>query len=209
MKLTDLHTHSSKNDADTYILNSNGDIPAHAGLLSVGLHPWDIDGQWQHQMQKIAAAATDERVRAIGECGIDLIRCNIPVEQQAEILRRHIELSESLHKPLILHAVKGQETILRLHRTMRPAQAWIIHGFRGKPQQAMQYTAAGINLSFGEHHNSEALIATPLEQLFIESDESSMPIADIYKKIAEELDLPMEKLAAIVEENCRRCGIVR
>ena len=44
---------------------------------------------------------------------------------------------------------------------------------------------------------------------FIESNESNMPIADIYKKIAEELDLPMEKLAAIVEENCRRCGIVR
>jgi TatD DNase family protein len=152
-------------------------------------------------MQKIAAAATDERVRAIGECGIDLIRCNIPVEQQAEILRRHIELSESLHKPLILHAVKGQETILRLHRTMRPAQAWIIHGFRGKPQQARQLTGAGLYLSIGEHFNPMSARAVPLDRLFVESDESQRPISEIYGSIAGAKGMTAEELVSAIREN--------
>jgi TatD DNase family protein len=208
MRLIDLHTHNSNSDADIYILNSNGDITTHAENISVGLHPWNIDDMWEQRMQEIATIATDKRVRAIGECGIDLVKSSSTVSLQTEILQRHIELSKSLHKPLILHVVKGQEIILNLRRTMHPEQAWIIHGFRGKPQQAAQYMAAGLYLSFGERCNSDALAATPLDRLFIESDESTLPIAELYKKAADTLGVPLEKLAASVEENCKRCGIV-
>lgn len=208
MRLIDLHTHNSNSDADIYILNSNDNIATHAEHISVGLHPWSIDERWEERMQEIATIATCKRVRAIGECGIDLVKSKSTVTLQTEILQRHIELSERLRKPLILHAVKGQEIILNLRRTMRPQQAWIIHGFRGKPQQAAQYTAAGLYLSFGEHCNSDALAATPLDKLLIESDESRLPIAEIYKKAADILELPQEKLAAVVEENCTRCGII-
>ena len=208
MKLIDLHTHNSNSDADIYILNSDSCISAHAERQSIGVHPWNIDDMWEQRMQEIATLATDNRVKAIGECGTDLVKSNSPVEVQVEILRRHIELSENLHKPLILHVVKGQDIILNLRRTMRPKQAWIIHGFRGKPQQATQYTTAGLYLSFGEHYNSDALAATPLEKLLIESDESTLPISELYKRIADSLKLPLEKLAIVVEENCKQCGIV-
>ncbi len=208
MKLIDLHTHNSNNDAEIYILNSNNNIATNAERISVGLHPWNIDDMWEQRMQEIATIATDQRVRAIGECGIDLVKGSSTISLQTEILQRHIELSERLHKPLILHVVKGQEIILNLRRTMHPEQAWIIHGFRGKPQQAAQYMAAGLYLSFGERCNSDALAATPLDRLFIESDESTLPIAELYKKAADTLGVPLEKLAAAVEENCKRCGIV-
>lgn len=208
MKLIDLHTHNSNNDAEIYILNSNNNIATNAERISVGLHPWNIDDMWEQRMQEIATIATDKRVRAIGECGIDLVKGSSTISLQTEILQRHIELSERLHKPLILHVVKGQEIILNLRRTMHPEQAWIIHGFRGKPQQAAQYMAAGLYLSFGERCNSDALAATPLDRLFIESDESTLPIAELYKKAADTLGVPLEKLAAAVEENCKRCGIV-
>ena len=208
MKLIDLHTHNSNNNAEIYILNSNNNIATNAERISVGLHPWNIDDMWEQRMQEIATIATDKRVRAIGECGIDLVKGSSTISLQTEILQRHIELSERLHKPLILHVVKGQEIILNLRRTMHPEQTWIIHGFRGKPQQAAQYMAAGLYLSFGERCNSDALAATPLDRLFIESDESTLPIAELYKKAADTLGVPLEKLAAAVEENCKRCGIV-
>ena len=65
-----------------------------------------------------------------------------------------------------------------------PSQKWIVHGFRGKPQLAGQLLKAGIDLSFGEKFNPESIQITPIERLFIETDESAMPIERIYEQIA-------------------------
>lgn len=60
----------------------------------------------------------------------------------------------------------------------------VVHGFRGKPQLAKQLLNAGFAISYGEHFNPESVAVTPLDKLCIETDESEMPIEEIYKKIA-------------------------
>ena len=181
MKLTDIHTHRAiTDDVYTTIVNCGESTTPEATNCSVGLHPWMVDDEWMQRMTAIATAAEASQVKAIGECGIDLVKGTADEQTQIAVLRKHIELSEGVHKPLILHIVKGQEAIMRLRKEYAPTQAWIIHGFRGKPQQAMQYINAGFHLSYGSRFNKEALADTPVNRLFVESDEADTPLADIY-----------------------------
>ena len=207
MRLVDLHTHHKDKDGNLFILCCTDGSGVEEKNISIGLHPWFIDADSEPRMQKIARLAPMKNVKAIGECGIDKVGSKATIERQIEILKAHIELSEQLQKPLILHIVKGQEIIMRLHKERRPTQAWIIHGFRGKPEQARQYTSSGLFLSYGTCLNKESLLSTPLDRLFIERDEDRIPLAQHYNNIADILGLSIEELAATIVRNCESCGI--
>lgn len=207
MTLIDLHTHHKDKEGNTFILNCTTEKTGDAENISIGLHPWEIDEDWAQRMQEISQVSSAENVKAIGECGIDKIASKATIKTQIEVLKAHIELSEQLQKPLILHIVKGHDIIMRLHKERRPTQAWIIHGFRGKPRQAQQYITEGFYLSYGIKFNKEALLCTPLERLFLERDEEKISLEIFYNYIAEILDIPVEKLVATISRNCKNCGI--
>ncbi len=199
----DIHTHrTTLGEAVTSIVNN----ATTASFASVGIHPWDITPQWPTELERVAIAAKEERVVAIGECGIDKIKSPASIELQTEVLKAHIELSEKIEKPLILHCVRGAEEIISLHKKHRPRQAWIIHGFRGRPELAKQLLREGFFLSFGEKFNNDSLAATPLNQLFAESDTSEKHIKDIYASIAKVKNISTEELATIIKENAGFCG---
>lgn len=141
--------------------------PVVAGEYSVGIHPWDsgAPADWD----ALEALLRHPAAVAVGECGLDALR-GPGIGRQEEVLRRHIELSERLGKPLILHVVRAMEPLLRIRREMTPRQPWIWHGFRGKPQQAAQLVRAGIALSLGPVHNEGVPPLVPPLMLFRESD---------------------------------------
>ena len=204
----DLHTHNAEHDERCIkIVSSNTVTSAANTLFSVGIHPWYITNSWQEDIQSIAAIAGDKRVAAIGECGIDMVKSAAGIETQKEILKAHIAISEKEEKPLILHCVKGYDTIIALYKESRPRQAWIIHGFRGKPEQAAQLLRVGFYLSYGEKYNRDSLAATPLDRLFIESDTSATSIGEIYHSIAMELGTSTETLMAATQKNAEKCNI--
>lgn len=182
----DIHSHRMNccNDETLVCLSFDDDVKSE-GFYSIGLHPWktDMDKQSLEQaMNEVTLKASHRNVVAVGECGIDRLR-GADIKVQTEIFRRHIALSEQLHKPLIIHAVKSYDIILRLKKELKPSQLWIIHGFRGKPETARQLTDNGIALSFGEKFNSESVLVTPADLLFTETDESDKDIAEIRKNI--------------------------
>ncbi len=176
--------------------------------ISVGIHPWYINADWKNDLAAIAGFAGESNVAAIGECGIDTLKSPAPVELQEEILKAHILLAEELRKPLIIHCVKAYDRLVALRNGLKPQQAWIVHGFRGKPQQAEQLIKAGFYISLGEKFNTESAKAIPMEKLFIESDESSAAIADIYAAVAREKGADVEKLALQTMQNAAKCGII-
>ena len=206
MLLTDIHTHRVPDDGGRFILDCGTSTPDGVQCASVGIHPWHICDGWERDMLAVEATASLPAVKAVGECGIDCLRGSASHDLQECVLRRHIALSESIGKPLILHIVKGQETVVRLRRELRPQQPWIVHGFRGKPEQARQYIAAGLHLSFGIRFNEEALRATPLNRLFLESDEDCTPMNVHYNRVAEALAMPVEELIEAVNRNCSIFG---
>ncbi len=72
----------------------------------------------------------------------------------------------------------------------------------------MPARSAGYYLSFGERtfrspRTVEALRRTPVENLFAETDESDVPIEEIYRRIAQAKDLDPELLKCAIYRNYR------
>lgn len=187
--IVDIHTHQSTASNYPSIRNLTfeeagrifaSDIP---GLFSVGIHPWHADDFSPELLDNLLAWLSDKRFAALGECGLDK-NSRVPMEVQQDVFEQQISLSEKTGKPLIIHCVGCFNELFELKKKLNPQQLWIIHGFRGKPQLAVQALKAGCSLSFGEHFNVESVRLTPIDRLFIETDESPLPISGIYHSIA-------------------------
>ncbi|GAT62776.1 TatD family hydrolase [Paludibacter jiangxiensis] len=162
-------------------------------LISVGLHPWHVGTDWEEQLRMLGEVAGKKRVMLIGEAGLDKL-CKTDFALQQTVFLRQIELSEEVQKPLIIHCVKAWPELIGIRKKMLPSVPWVIHGFRGKPELASQLLELGLYLSFGEKFNVDSLRITPLEKLCTETDESRLPIEEIYCKIAEVKGVSVEEL---------------
>lgn len=173
----DFHTHNLM-AKKALISVEPGFTPLEGALYSVGIHPWHSADVTREKLQRLEADARLDCVKAIGETGLDKLRGGA-AEAQIELLKHHIELSETLGKPLVLHVVKAFPEIIVLKRRMQPVQPWIIHGFRGKRQLAEELLRHGFYLSLGENFNAEAARIIPSNRLLAETDESTANIAAI------------------------------
>lgn len=197
----DFHTHNriSKNGVNIYNLTLTEteefvDYPTD-DYFSVGLHPWDSEKYTDELFATIEKLSSNRKIIAIGECGLDK-NTETAFDIQLSIFEKQVLLSEGIRKPLIIHCVGYYNELLDLKKKVNPVQLWIIHGFRGKPELVEQLLKVGCALSYGEHFNAESVRITPLEKLFIESDTSLLPIAEIYRKIAEAKQCRVNELIA-------------
>ena len=186
----DIHTHSEQNHNPFAVRNLKTneaqvflESNPHS-YCSIGIHPWDVHLADTLMIVELEKLAANKMVVAIGECGLDK-NSTASIKEQDYYFERQVMLSEKLGKPLIIHAVASFNEIMAMKKRMQPKQAWIIHGFRGKPELAKQLLKMGFALSFGEKFNPLSVEVTPLHQLCIETDVSCMRIEDIYHNISE------------------------
>lgn len=179
-----------------------GDVEADRGdYYSVGIHPWELTEhnagrlldyleRWLHR----------KRLVAVGEAGLDKLAA-APIELQLAVFKEQVRLSEKCGLPLIIHCVKAMDELLAVKKEFHPQQAWIWHGFRGKPEQAMLLLKKGFYLSFGEYYSDEAMRTVPDERLFLETDNSSLDIEDILCGAAKMRGVEMEALREVIRRN--------
>lgn len=212
MRYYDIHTHrylsTSANSASVYNLSEDeikkGGIPELANLYySSAIHPWHIANGVISIEDIYQLAISSKKIVAIGECGLDKL-IDIPMEVQKRVFVQQIELATKLDLPLIIHCVKAWDQLLELYREHRSSNPWILHGFRGERQQTEQLMKFGFYFSIGEYFNSDALVTIAPKHLFLETDESSLPIQDIYTQVANALSFEIDELIMCVEQNVRR-----
>ena len=174
MKILDIHTHVLPEEPGTAIVCIGcGPIPDGAleqgHVFSAGLHPWDVTGHDEEAFRNLEELIAKPQVLAVGECGFDTLK-GPSHELQEQAFVRQVELSERYGKPMILHVVRDFDSVIRLRKQLKPTQKWIIHGFRGGPQQMEQLYSNGILVSFGPKHNPETIREVPPERLYFETD---------------------------------------
>ena len=162
-----------------------GEVRPDDEYVCCGIHPWHVDDDWHEKLDILRLEALKPNVVAVGECGLDKA-VSRDLTQQMEAFRQQVLLAEQVGKPMVIHCVKAFDELLAIHKAMRPMQKWLIHGFRGKPEQAKQIMAKGLLLSFGHRYNIESLryVASALGKLYIETDDSSLSIIQVYDQIA-------------------------
>lgn len=185
IQILDIHTHHEAPQPHAVVCVSPDKFaPVEGQLYSVGIHPWlTCDAIPDALWQQLEEAASHPQVAAIGECGIDLVKGG-PLYKQMLVMKRQIELSERVGKPMVIHCVHAHDIVIGLKKDLKPLQKWLVHGFRGKPTVASMFCDAGISLSFGERYNEKSVGKVPDGMLLAETDESEMPIEDIIVRLS-------------------------
>lgn len=175
------------------------------GLFSAAIHPYSMAGfdiTWIDRLQQIAASG---RCVAIGETGLDMRQEYAATEkQQRAVLDEHLFLASKLQKPLIIHAVKARDEVLRrLDSVTVPV---VFHGFAGTAQAAAQITERGHYISLGHKiTHDEALIERARQfdrsKLLLETDDHDSTIQQVYRATAAALGVEIQELQRIVEHN--------
>ena len=171
-----------------------------------GIHPWFLDETNQkQQLSSVETAINDPRIIAVGEAGFDKLRGPSP-ELQLKVFEDQVMIAESHMKPLIIHCVKAWDELLSSRKKLRPGMPWMVHGFRGSVELAAQLISKGMYLSFWfdfiMRPESSGLIRTiPQDRIFLETDGADVDIRDIYKKVAEDLNITVLDLKAVILAN--------
>ena len=184
--------------------------------LSVGLHPWQVADDWPEKLAQLRRDVQDERVWAVGECGLDKAK-GVALSVQLDAFRAQIALAEAVGKPVVVHCVRAFDELLALRRQWtdecrrrgKVPQPWVIHGFRGKPEQAKQLMAKGLLLSFGHRYHVETLqyvfeaslsaTAGVTRPFFLETDDLPLSVRQIYEQAARHLGVDVARLESLCD----------
>jgi TatD DNase family protein len=192
----DFHTHCDRTSPDLINLQTlhvTSELTASElpNICSLGLHPWFVQIEtWEASWQNLVDLAKSSNVVAIGECGLDR-NIELPLETQISILQRHIELAESLQKPLVIHCVRAFSELIALKKSTKTSIPWIIHGFHKKEEVFQQLLKHDFYFSFGAAILSDrspilqAIATIPNGKFLLETDDrTDISIKQIYARAA-------------------------
>lgn len=201
MDFFDFHHHKKNTLYGIYNIDF-GTVPPESPY-SIGIHPKDISVDSVEEQFSWLESNITENCLAIGECGLDSM-VQIPQKIQEQIFLRQILISNEIKKPLIIHCVRKFYEVISLKKKAR--QAVIIHGFNKKERIAEDLLKNNFYLSFGKavlYHLSlqEIVKNTPLDKMFLETDNECFNIEELYSKVSELKGISLEKLTEQVLEN--------
>ncbi len=125
-----------------------------AVLAAVAIHPNDAArlaerGQLDAAIERIDELAGQERVRAVGETGLDYFRTGPegrPVQEES--FRRHIEIARRHGKALQIHDRDAHQDVVRVLRDEQLPPKVVFHCFSGDAQLARICNENGWYMSF-------------------------------------------------------------
>lgn len=177
-------------------------------LYSVGLHPWFITAEtWQQQFETVKETCRLQNVVAVGEAGLDKV-CTTDFAVQQTVFVAHIQLANELQKPLIVHCVRAHAEAMQLLKQQQVNVPVLFHGFTKSKELALQLMAQGYYLSFGHGLMKEnlrtLLAALPIEQVLLETDNSTASIEEIYKLAAAAFQIDEDSLSLQLFKNATK-----
>lgn len=197
-------------------------------FASVGCHPTEASGFDDVQAAEIARLAAHERVRAIGETGIDYYRETASPADQRRAFEAQVEIARELDLPIVIHArdPEGETSAIDEIFDLLDAKAGdlpvILHCFSA-PWRAEDAAERGWYCSFAGHVSypgsgelREAAAKLPDELLLVETDAPYLApqtmrgkpnepayVIDTARVVAEARGASYEALEATVEANAR------
>ncbi|GAA2473458.1 TatD family hydrolase [Terrabacter carboxydivorans] len=206
-------------------------IEAHDELVGgIALHPNEVPrlaaaGQLDTAYAEVERCATHERIRVIGETGLDYFRTGpegVPVQQDG--FRWHIDLAKRLGKALQIHDRDAHADVLRILEEEGAPEHTVLHCFSGDLAMARECAERGYYLSFAgtvtfknARDLRDALTAIPLDRILVETDapylapvphrgatNASFLVPVTVRAMAAVLNLDVPTLCRAVSENSER-----
>lgn len=186
-------------------------------FATAGVHPHEAkDG-----LAGIEELLGEERIVAVGECGLDYFYEHSPRDAQRSAFAAQIQMAHRHGLPLVIHTRDAwDETFEILDAEGMPSHT-VFHCFTGGPDEATAGLERGAYLSFSgivtfksAADLQAAAVMCPLDRLMIETDSPYLApvphrgkpnqpanVTHVGAKIAELKDLPVATIASATWEN--------
>jgi TatD DNase family protein len=155
-------------------------------LATIGLHPNDATESWRNDMDhfkhRLQSKAQD-KIIAIGECGIDRHYAGFNLERQQAVFKTQIELALEHNLPIIVHTRDaGDETLRSLELFKDSNLRGVIHCFSESLAFAYDAIALGFAIGIGgiitypRNNELRSIVTTiDLSHIILETDAPFLP----------------------------------
>ena len=192
---------------------------------AVGVHPDEVGELDEEKFAKLREWTKHEKVKAVGEIGLDYYWDKEGHDLQKHWFMRQMELSHEANLPMIVHSREAAKDTLDMVIAAKPLDlSGIIHCYSYSVEQAREYLNMGYYIGIGgvlTFKNAKKLKEVaeyaPLSQIVLETDcpylaptpfrgkrnDSSM-IAYVAEELAAIKNVPVEEVLRITNENGKK-----
>ena len=217
-----------------YLMNIGCDLPSSLRSIdlahrfpfiwaAVGSHPDDAAQVNNVRIALYRQMCSDERVKAIGEIGLDYHYEDPPREIQLPAFRKQLELAAELDLPVIVHEREAHADGMELIREF-PTVTGVFHCYSGAVEMAKELVSRGGYIGFtgvitfkNARKAVEVAQTIPLDRILIETDcpymapephrgrrNDSRYVPLVAAKLAELRGVTPEEMGEITTENAKR-----
>ncbi len=191
----------------------------------IGLYPGDVNTDVDNQLKEFHTFLTDNRIKGIGEIGLDFYWNRDYYEQQLFAFETQIKWSkENNDLPVSIHCRKAFEDIFSCFKRLNyVSYKGVFHCFAGDINQAKKVIEMGFVLGIGgvvtfkNAHLKEVLKQIDLQHIVLETDapylaptphrgqrNEPMFLMEIVQMISEIKEIPIEEVALQTTQNALR-----
>jgi len=195
---------------------------------AVGIHPDHAKELNEEEFAVLQRLATEEKVVAIGEIGLDYYWDSTEREDQKYWFKRQLALALECNLPVVIHSRDAAADTLEIMKEVYTASekklTGVIHCFSYEAEMAREYVKMGFYLGVGGvatfkngRKLKEVIEDTPLEKIVLETDcpylapvpfrgkrNSSEKLHYVVTAIAEQKGISEEEVERITWENACR-----
>ena len=192
---------------------------------AVGVHPDEVGELDEEKFAKLREWTAHEKVKAVGEIGLDYYWDKEKHDLQKHWFMRQMELASEVKLPMIVHSREAAKDTLDMVIAAKPLNlSGIIHCYSYSVEIAREYLNMGYYLGIGgvlTFKNAKKLkeVAeyTPLSQIVLETDcpylapvpfrakrNDSSKLSYVAEELAAIKQIPVEEVIRITNENGRR-----
>ncbi len=145
---------------------------------ALGMHPHDSKDYNEQFASKLTALATNPKVVAVGEIGLDYYYDNSDRKVQRDVFAAQIELADTLKLPICLHIRDAygdaQDILTAQKQYLNSGVLW--HCYSGSGEYARQwvrqghYFALGGAITFKNANKQDVVDNIPMSQILTETD---------------------------------------
>ncbi len=114
---------------------------------TAGIHPHDASSMTEQGMSELRQLLSEDKVVAVGECGLDFNRNFSTPAEQLSCFERQLELAVEMQLPVFLHQRDALDDFLQLIKKYRSGLvAGVAHCFTGGQQELEACLEAGLSI---------------------------------------------------------------
>ena len=190
---------------------------------SVGSHPDSADEVNETVIEEYRKLCVHEKVKAIGEIGLDYYYEDIPREIQKKAFRMQMALAREVELPVIIHEREAHDDGMRIVKEF-PKVKGVFHCYSGSAEMARQLVNMGWYIGFtgvltfkNARKAVETAASIPLDRIVLETDCPFMApepyrgkrndpgyLPKMAEKLAEIRGISVEEAIAATTENAKR-----